>query len=88
MKYAQLRPRDISLFVEVLVATFEVGEPVPVEDLVGSLLPRMKLHAQSLELVHTMDLCQDDLAALFLLLMKVSNHGLLLRWSLNPAIYT
>ncbi|KAL5269077.1 hypothetical protein ACHWQZ_G002792 [Mnemiopsis leidyi] len=70
MKYAQMRPRDLNLFVNVLVCMFDAGEAVPVENLVGSLLPKMKLHAQSLELVHTLDLCQDDLAALLHLLMK------------------
>ena len=73
MKYAQLRPRDINLFVNVLVCMFEAGEAVPVEDLIGCLLPKMKVHAQSLELVHTLDLCQDDLAALLHLLMKVNS---------------
>ena len=73
MKYAQMRPRDLNLFVNVLVCMFDAGEAVPVENLVGSLLPKMKLHAQSLELVHTLDLCQDDLAALLHLLMKVTS---------------
>ena len=72
VKYARLRPRDLDLFVSVLVSTFESGDPVPAEDLVDSLVPKLKLHAQSLELVHTMDLCQDDLSALLHLLMKVN----------------
>lgn len=49
----------------------ESGEPIPVEDVVGSMMPKMRLHPHSLHVTHTLDICQDDVAALLHLLMKV-----------------
>ena len=67
----KVRPRELGTLTAVLVERYDVGEAVPVEDVVHAILPKLKLHAQSLDVTHVVDLCQDDVAALLHLLMKV-----------------
>ena len=72
MNYIRLRPLELATLQMALSALFMLGTPLVVEEVVRSLVPKLKQHPQSLDLVHSVDLCQDDLAALLHLIMKVS----------------